>query len=151
MNIVKRDRNDLMFPWDSLDGLRKEFERLFSASGSSRGEHPTKGTFSPATDVSETDTEVLVNCNLPGVKAEDVNVSVRDKVITIKGEKKGGQESEGKHYHWKETWEGSYERSFTLPTNVDSTKIEAMLKDGVLTIRLPKTKVSEAKQIPVKS
>ena len=112
---------------------------------------PAERSFSPAADISETDTDIIVKCNLPGVKSEEVDVSARDNLLTITGEKKGEKEIREKHYHRKETWEGTFRRSFSLPSTVDQGKIDASLKDGVLAIKLPKTKVTEAKKIAIKS
>ena len=148
MNLVRWDRK---FPWNELEGLRKEFDRLFDIEAVDRSGQVAKQSFSPATDISETDTDVLVKCNLPGVKAEELDVSVRDNLLTITGEKRGEKETKEKEYHRKETWEGEFRRSFSLPATVDQSNIDAALIDGVLTVKLPKVMASEAKKITIKS
>ena len=148
MNPGKWDRR---FHWNELDGLRKDFDRLLEFGSLDTAGQLSARSFAPAADVTETDTDVLVKCNLPGVKTEDVEVSMRDRVLTIKGEKKGEKDIKEKHYHRKETWEGKFQRSFSLPVTVDQTKIEAVLKDGVLTVKMQKKQATEAKMIPVQS
>ena len=148
MNLVRWDRR---FPWNELEGLRKEFDRLFDTEPADQGRQLSEQSFAPATDISETDTGVLVKCNLPGVKAEELDVSVRDNLLTITGEKKGEKETKEKQYHRKETWEGRFRRSFSLSATVDQSKIDASLSDGVLTVKLPKVKATEAKKITIKS
>ena len=148
MNLVRWDRK---FPWNELEGLRKEFDRLFDIEAVDRSGQVAKQSFSPATDISETDTDVLVKCNLPGVKAEELDVSVRDNLLAITGEKRGEKETKEKEYHRKETWEGEFRRSFSLPATVDQSNIDAALIDGVLTVKLPKVMASEAKKITIKS
>ena len=148
MNLAKWEKG---YPWHELDGLRKELERLFGIGDPESKEWLAANSFAPATDVSETDTDVLVRCNLPGIKTEDIGIDIHENVLTIKGEKKGEKEMKEKHFHRKETWEGKFQRSFTLPVTVDQAKINAVLKDGVLTIKLPKTQPTESRKITIKS
>ncbi len=105
--------------------------------------------WAPTADISETEREFVVKAELPGVKRDDVHVSVAEGVITIKGERKYEKEDKNEKQHRTERFYGSFERSFALPDNVDAGAIKAESKDGVLTVRLPKTKVEKPKAIEV--
>lgn len=109
--------------------------------------------WSPRCDVSEKDGEILVHAELPGVEAKDMEVKVQNRVLTIRGEKRVERTEDEKERHYSERFFGSFERSLTIPENVDEEKIEASLKDGVLEVHLPKVAVSEpeARKIEVKS
>ena len=101
---------------------------------------PAVAEWSPSCDVTETDEEIVVHAELPGVAASDMDVSVRDSMLHIRGEKKSEEkrEEEGKQY--SERFFGSFERSIRIPSTVDEEKIAATLKDGVLEVRLPKSR-----------
>jgi len=104
----------------------------------------------PAVDIVEHETEYLVNIELPGVKKDDVSISVANDVLTIRGEKKQEKETKEKSHYRTERVYGSFQRSFTLPTSVKSDKIEAYYDNGILTITLPKLEEAKPKQIEVK-
>ncbi|MCS6945259.1 MAG: Hsp20/alpha crystallin family protein [Sutterellaceae bacterium] len=95
-------------------------------------------SWQPATDISETEHEYVFKAELPEVKKEDVSVEVDGNVLTIKGERKAEKEEKNKKMHRVERFYGSFLRSFTLPENVNPKAITAELKDGVLTVHLPK-------------
>lgn len=103
----------------------------------------------PATDVIETDKEIVLKAELPGVKKEDVSVEIEGNTLTIKGERKEEKEEKGKKMHRVERFYGSFMRSFTLPENVDAKAIAAEMKDGVLEVHLPKTAAPERKATKV--
>jgi HSP20 family protein len=103
----------------------------------------------PATDVIETDKEIVLKAELPGVKKEDVSVEIEGDTLTIKGERKEEKEEKGKKMHRVERFYGSFMRSFTLPENVDAKAIAAEMKDGVLEVHLPKTAAPERKATKV--
>ncbi|MEL6964136.1 MAG: Hsp20/alpha crystallin family protein, partial [Pseudomonadota bacterium] len=104
----------------------------------------------PTIDVSETDKELTIEAELPGVDTADIGLTLMDNVLTIRGEKK--EEKKNKDYHLTERTYGSFSRSMTLPFDADSTKVKAAFKDGVLTITLPKPPEVEAsvKKIDIK-
>jgi HSP20 family protein len=108
--------------------------------------------WSPRLDVSETDNGLEIVADLPGMDKKDINVSLEENLLTIKGEKKEEKESKDKHYHTIERRSGSFYRAIRLPVEVEKDKVEAAFKDGVLTLRLPKTKESKKKvaQIEIK-
>lgn len=95
----------------------------------------------PAADISETDKEYRVKAQLPGVKKEDVELSVDHGMLTISGERKVEKSTDDEKMHRTESYYGKYSRSFALPEDVDEKNITARCKDGVLTVHLPKTKV----------
>ncbi|MCS7101544.1 MAG: Hsp20/alpha crystallin family protein [Burkholderiaceae bacterium] len=99
----------------------------------------------PATDISETDHEYVFKAELPEVKKEDVSVEVEGNVLTIKGERKAEKEEKHKKMHRVERFHGAFLRSFTLPENVNPKAITAEMKDGVLTVHLPKAASEQPK------
>ena len=109
----------------------------------------TEGVWSPSVDVSETKDNVVIKAEMPGMNKDDVNISIQDNVLTLKGEKKQEKEERDANYHRIERSYGSFCRSFTLPTSVKTDKIKASYKDGVLNITLPKTEEVKPKEIPI--
>jgi HSP20 family protein len=107
--------------------------------------------WSPAADISETDKEYVIRAELPAVKKEDVQVTFDAGVITIKGQRKQRTEDKNEKFHRIESFCGTFERSFSLPENVDVETISCQSKDGVLTVHLPKTvvKSEQPKRISV--
>jgi HSP20 family protein len=108
-----------------------------------------RNAFSPAVDVVEDKEAMVVRAELPGLKREEVDVSIDGNVLTLRGERKFEREEEGKRYHHVERSYGSFVRCFQLPTTVDAEKIDAKLADGVLTLRIPKKDVVKARKISV--
>jgi len=143
----------LLARWRPMRGfldIREELDRLFDdlMSTSELG-YPAAGTWSPRVDVSETDDEIIVSAELPGIDREDIKVNVEDNVLTFSGEKKQEKETKKRNYHRIERSYGSFHRSFTLPTKIESDRVKATFKDGVLTIHLPKADEAKTRQIPV--
>jgi HSP20 family protein len=104
-----------------------------------------KTEWAPSADVSETEQEYVIRASLPAVKKEDVNVTVDGGIITIKGERNQQSENKAEKFHRVESFYGSFERSFSLPENVNSDAIRCESKDGVLTVHIPKTEPQKAK------
>ena len=109
-------------------------------------------TFTPRVDVSETDKEIKVSAELPGMDEKDLDVSLTRDTLTIKGEKKEEKEDKGKDYYRMERSYGSFVRSIPLPFDIDTDKVQATFKKGVLQVVLPKSAkaIQEAKKIAVK-
>ena len=105
----------------------------------------------PAMDVVENDKEVSLRLDLPGLKPEDVNVSIDDHVLTISGQIGDTIEREGDRYHYRERRTGSFQRSLRLPSTVDTENVEASFENGVLTVTLPKLEQAQPKRITVKA
>jgi HSP20 family protein len=98
----------------------------------------------------ESDDSIVISADLPGLKPEDVDISVNDSTLTIKGEYKTEEEGERGDVHFNERRYGEFRRSITLPTSVDIDATEAEFEDGVLKVTLPKTEETKPKQIEVK-
>lgn len=104
----------------------------------------------PAVDITEQAEQYVVKVELPGVKKEDVRITLQDDVLTIRGEKKQEAEQKDNLYHRIERSYGTFQRSFTLSASVKSDKIEASYDNGVLSIELPKTEEVKPREIEVK-
>ena len=141
VHLNKRNRN-------GLARLHNEMDDLFD--GFFRGlDRPFAGYKAwPAIDVAEEKDSIIVRAEVPGCKADDIDISVYGNTLTISGEKKLEEEKKEKGYYHIESTYGSFRRELTLPTDVDSSKVEAACKDGVLTITLPKAE--KAKKVKVK-
>jgi HSP20 family protein len=138
--------------WDPLRELEDMFDRYVKAGLPRLGtqEALSAGDWSPRVDIAETDGEFIIKAEIPEVKKEDVHVSVSNGVMTLKGERKQEKEEKGKKFHRIERHYGSFCRSFTLPDDVDASKVSASFKDGMLTITLPKAAESKPKAIEIK-
>ena len=110
----------------------------------------TSGDWSPRVDIVENDKEFVIKAEIPEVKKEDVKVTVDNGVLTIRGERKQEKEEKGKKFHRVERHYGSFTRSFSLPENIDETKTKASFKDGMLDLKIQKTKEAKPKAIEVK-
>jgi len=141
--------------WDSFADVDSLFNRMMPAGfvnwprlaiGNGK-----KLEWAPSADISETDKEYLIRAELPAVKKEDVQVSLDNGMITIKGERKQEQEDKNEKYHRTESFYGSFGRSFSLPKNVNAGAIRCESKDGILTVHIPKTETpkQKVKQIAV--
>jgi HSP20 family protein len=108
-----------------------------------------EGYWSPAVDVTESPTEFSVKAELPGMKQEEIKVTLLDQNLTISGERKIEKEEKDKNYHRIERSYGSFQRSFHLPSRIDAAKIKAAYKDGVLEVTLPKAAEAREKEINV--
>jgi HSP20 family protein len=105
---------------------------------------------SPSMDIFEEDGNVVVKAELPGMKKEDIEVTVTDHTMRISGEKKREEKIEKKDYYWEERSYGSFARSFQLPSEVQTDKVEAKFKDGILEVKIPKTEEAKSREKKVK-
>ena len=138
---------------DSGRELEDIFDRYMRVVGHPRaGSQEVIGTgdWAPRVDIAETDKAFEIKAEIPEVNKEDVKVTVHNGVLTIQGERKQEKEQKGKKFHRVERLYGSFTRSFTLPDNVDETKISASFKDGVLNLQIQKTEEAKPKSIEVK-
>jgi HSP20 family protein len=152
MNIVKWQRPTLT-NWPSfgrLSDLRDEIDRLFESplSELTRTSQLLSG-WTPALDVYEGKDSFVVKAELPGMKKEDIEVSLHDGSLSISGERKTETKHEDAEVYRAERFFGRFQRTVTLPTAVAADKVKAAYKDGVLTITLPKTEEAKPKQIDV--
>ncbi len=137
MSIIRYNTND--FVPTSFSAL---VDRFFNDSITRAG----GSTFVPKTDVVETANAYEVHLALPGVNKEDFNIEVNDNYLTISGERKFQNEKKDKNYHAIETHYGSFSRSFTLPENIDASKINAKYNNGILEVTIPKDEKKALKQ-----
>ena len=144
-----------LLPWQphrEMEEIRRRFEDIFGrpyVPGIWRLFPSEEMVWAPAIDVLEKEDKFLVKVELPGVKEEDVNVSLAGGTLTIEGEKKAESEVKKKGYYYSETSYGSFSRSITIPSTVDASKIEANYDKGVLEITLPKAPEVKPKKITV--
>ncbi|MFC1488401.1 Hsp20/alpha crystallin family protein [Thermodesulfobacteriota bacterium] len=103
----------------------------------------------PNVDIYDTDDNIVIKAELPGIDKKDISVDVDGRFLTLKGERSSGNEVKKEHYHRRERVYGRFERVFTLPAEVDANDIKADYKDGVLTIDIPKPEEKKPKQITV--
>ena len=128
--------------WSLRDPFGEEFfQRFFNDIAS----HEDRGVFRPAVDVTEEEDAFKVNAELPGVAREDIHVEVLEGVLSLKAERKNGREEDNDTQVLAERSFGSFERRFHLPDTVDADSIGAELKDGVLTLTVPKLAIVEEK------
>ncbi len=101
-------------------------------------------------DVYQTEGDIVIKSTIAGVKPEDLDVAINNDMVTIKGERKQEEEVEGENYYYQECYWGGFSRSVVLPVDVMVEKAEASLKNGILTIRLPKAQTNKTKKIQVR-
>lgn len=137
--------------WDPLREMR-DLLRWDPFRDLSRWRSPSAEIeFAPAFDARETDKSYVFTADLPGVREEDLNISVSGDHLTVSGKREAEEEKREENYYLYERSYGSFSRSFALPQAIDSDKIEADLKDGVLRIEVPKSPGATPKKISVKS
>ena len=129
---------------DEMDRLLDDFYGRMAPSGESY-----EGDWLPAMDMKETDNEVVAHVELPGLSKNDIKVSVKNDVLSITGEKRAEKTEEKENIHRVERTYGYFKRSVVLPVEVDSEKVKATFKDGVLRITLPKVESKKPKEIPI--
>lgn len=145
-----------LIPWrdrGEVGRLRTDIDRLFDrffdwgALPATGG----KGQWVPSVDVSETGKEVIVKAEMPGMDPKDIDITVSENRLTLRGERKHEHEEKGENFHRVERSYGAFSREIVLPAEVDGNKVEAVYKDGVLKVNLAKTKESSTKKIEIKS
>jgi len=139
----RRERGDLA-------GLHRDMDDLFNTFFGSWPSLTAEREVWPAIDISENEDAIVVKAEIPGCKADDIDISVHGNTLTISGEKKHEEEKKEKGYYHIERSYGSFRRDLTLPTDVDPAKVEATCKEGVLSINLPKAAKAKAAKIKIK-
>ncbi len=134
-------------PFAELERIRREFDRLLEDVFPATAER--EQILAPPVDVYETDTEVVVKAEIPGVKKEDIEVTIKDNALHIKAERKEEREEKTENVHRVERFYGRIERIVPLPAEVKAEEAKAEYKDGVLEVRIPKVKVSKEAKIQV--
>jgi HSP20 family protein len=141
MKLIQYQRPGLVWPgFGRLTDLQDELDRLF--------ESPLTA-WSPALDVREDKDSFVIRAELPGLKREDIEISLQDGALVISGERTVEKVEEGVEVHRQERYYGKFQRALTLPEPVAAEKVKADYKDGVLTVTLPKTEEAKPKKIDV--
>lgn len=139
-------------PFREFERMRRDMDRLWSSffEGAPRRRGEEAGEWLPSLDVSETKNTYVVTTEVPGLDPKDIYISLNDGILTIKGEKKQEKEEKDENYHLIERNFGSFTRSIRLPGEVQSDKIAASCKNGVLKVTLPKSEETKKKEIKIK-
>src|SRR3989441_10415057 len=140
--------------WEPLREMEEFQNRLSTLFGrpsrrTNGREEITLPEWTPLADITEDEKEYLIKAELPELRKEEVKVTVENGVLTISGERKFEQEEKKKKYHRVERGYGTFVRSFTLPDDSDANRVKAEFKNGLLTVRLPKSERAKPKQIEV--
>ncbi len=140
-------------PFKDLGLLQDRMNRLFDDAGRGwRAEEPAATTsWSPSVDIFETEGEIVVKAELPGMDRKDIALHLENNVLSLRGERRFVKETKEENYHRIERSYGNFSRSFSIPASVDEEKIRADYKDGVLKIILPKKEQAKPKQIKIAS
>ncbi len=138
-------------PWNGLSAIRKEMDRVLDTFGGNElPELVTLGEWIPRLEIKEIKDNLLVKAELPGIDPKDLQVTLADQTLTLKGEKKYESEQLDEHVYKAERSFGTFIRTVQLPFAVDEHKIQATFKNGLLTVTLPKAVVGKGAAIPVK-
>ena len=150
--LTPRKRFQLGFPWrTSRLNFQDELESLLTnVFGDEEDGWPT-GSLTPLMDLSETDATVEARMDLPGVAPDEIDIQIRNDMLTVSGERKEEKEEKDRTYHRIERRVGSFSRSMRLPCAVDEGKVTAKQKDGVLSISMPKSEAAKPHKVKVKT
>ena len=146
MNLVRLN------PWREMPTLPNRVNRFFDDPYFRTGrmdEDANLGLWNPAVDLYEKDDHFVIKAELPGVDKNDIKVDLKDRVLTLSGERAYDNEVKEENYYRKERSYGKFQRVFTLPADVDSDKITAEFKAGVLRVEVPKPEEKKAKQVTI--
>ena len=138
-------------PFNELRSLQGEMNRIFNSNFPTRfgDEDMASGGWSPSVDIYESEGEIVLEAELPGMKREDFELSIENNVITLKGERSFEKKKEGDNYHRVERAYGSFTRSFSLPRSVSAENTTADFKNGILRVSLPKEEEAKARKIEI--
>ena len=148
MNIVRYD------PFRELRSLQDEVNRLFSTSFSRGGdgnEQMRSGSWTPSVDISENKDQLILEAELPGMKPEDVEISIENNVLTLRGERKFEKQQDSENMHRVERSYGLFTRSFTLPPTISADDATAVFENGVLRLTLAKREEAKPRRIEIRT
>jgi HSP20 family protein len=149
MNLIPWRRSGLMEPFQQF---QREMDQLMQRFfGETSETSNSLITWAPRVDVEEDDKQFIVKADLPGVEAKDVEVSVIDNVLVLRGHRKEQREEKNKNYHRVERFEGQFHREIALPRGIDADHIQAKSSQGVLTVTIPKKPEIQPKKITVQA
>lgn len=135
---------------EEIDRVFDDFFRGWPRPWSGGWPSALESVTAPTIDLKETEKEFVVSAEVPGVTKDQLNISIAEDSVTLQGERKAEKEKKEENYHYKESSYGSFQRVIPLPAAVVADKAKAKLKDGVLTLILPKAEPSPKKQIKIK-
>ena len=135
-------------PFKELTNLKSQMDKIFE-NLLGEGEEIKTGSWVPPVDIYETENEIVIKAEVPGVSQNDVEIKVEDDTLIIRGEKKFERDMEKETYHRAERVYGKFQRTFILPKSIEKDKIKATLKHGVLTVILPKKEEVKPKEISI--
>ena len=136
-------------PFWEVDRMARQMDQLTNAMFGRPGYPLFAGNRFPAVNLSETGDKYIVRAELPGIKADDVDLNITGRNLTIAGERKLAPEGEGIKYHRKERETGSFKRVVGLPREIDAEGVDAKMVAGVLTVEIPKSETAKPKQITI--
>ena len=146
MNLVKFN------PWREMPTMHSRMSRFFDDPFfriDRMADDDSMGMWNPAVDLYEKDDHFVIKAELPGVDKKDIKIDLKDRVLTLSGERSYDNEVKEENYYRKERSYGKFQRAFRLPADVDSDQIKAEFKDGVLQVEVPKPEEQKAKQVTV--
>jgi HSP20 family protein len=138
-------------PWNDAWNRTNRFSRIFGnpfAPSTTTNEN-CECAWRPAVDIYEKENGIVLKAELPGIEKKDISIDVKDRVLTLKGDRAAESETEGKNYYRRERTYGEFQRVFTLPEGVNAEDIKADFKDGVLEVHIPKAEVEEPRKITI--
>jgi HSP20 family protein len=138
--------------WDparEIDSLQGDMNRLFDRFFDRPGNGSSASRWIPAMDLVETDENLVLRADLPGMGEKDVNIEIKDGVLTISGERRSEHEEKGEGFHRVERSYGTFSRSLSLPDGVDPQRVAADFKDGVLEVRIPKPEQTKPTRVAI--
>lgn len=125
--------------------MNRLFENILGQPTPSRMER----LWAPAADMYETENDVVISAELPGLNEKDIHLSITGDVLTIRGERQWTDDAQDARHHRRERWFGKFERTFSLPMPVEISQVKATYRDGVLTVKLPKAEETKPKEIKI--
>jgi len=146
MNLVRWS------PWGEMTTLQNRINRMFDDPFFRTGrmdDDVSMGRWNPAVDLYEKDDHFVIKAELPGVDKKDITIDLKDRLLTLSGERSYDNEVKEENYYRRERSYGKFQRSFTLPADVDSDKIKAEFKDGVLQVEVPKPEEKKPKNVTI--
>ena len=145
MNLVRWS------PWREMTTLQNRFNRMFDDPFFRIGklDDDSMGMWNPKVDLYEKDDNFVIKAELPGVVKKDITIDLKDRILTLSGERSYDNDVKEENYYRRERSYGKFQRAFTLPADVDSDKIKAEFKDGVLQVEVPKPEEQKPKQVTI--
>lgn len=139
-------------PWREMAALQNRFNRIFDGSffrGNSADDDLSLQHWNPVVDIYDNDDKVVIKADLPGLSKDDITIDLKNRVLTVQGERSFENEVKEEKYYRRERSYGKFCRAFTMPAEIDSDQIDAEFKDGVLKINIPKPKEQQPQKITI--